>query len=408
MSYSTRRSGGFAGQQQQNVANIGQRRPVVTNNFVPGGQNKPAGQQQQVRAQQPQQQNTSIQFRNQQASQQAQQKQQAAQATQQQAAQATQQQQAQQLQQQTQQLQQQQLKQQQVKMEAPQTPNKPFVPAVPAAPVEENPEVENANGEEMDTTGEVKKKPFWVRGNKGKISKKEKARRRNLTLSKILQPKNAVMILNELVKNTSYTVDELPMKVDGNTFRATVLYEGSEHVGFGRSKIQAKNSAAETALKHFVKTHKLGELNKDEEGNEKMDVSEEDTQNPLPWQHVVSFALFKLFCSWGEDPNLVKSQTQPGVPENHENKPAKKMPPNPETINPLMLVNQMLPQAQFEEIGKSGNPPNVIFSFRCNVNDQSFVGTGPNKKAAKRLAAFGACHKVLGVNYPSDVYVPIF
>lgn len=52
------------------------------------------------------------------------------------------------------------------------------------------------------------------------------------------------------------------------------------------------------------------------------------------------------------------------------------MPDNPETMNPLMLINQMLPHAQYEELGKSGDPPNVVFSFRCTVDGQSFVGTG--------------------------------
>lgn len=52
------------------------------------------------------------------------------------------------------------------------------------------------------------------------------------------------------------------------------------------------------------------------------------------------------------------------------------MPENPETVNPLMLINQMLPHAQYEELGKSGDPPNVVFSFRCTVDGQSFVGTG--------------------------------
>lgn len=59
-----------------------------------------------------------------------------------------------------------------------------------------------------------------------------------------------------------------------------------------------------------------------------------------------------------------------------EIKPAKKMPENPETMNPLMLINQMLPHAQYEELGKSGDSPNIIFSFRCTIDGQSFVGTG--------------------------------
>nr|XP_023018647.1 nuclear transcription factor Y subunit beta-like isoform X1 [Leptinotarsa decemlineata] len=436
MSYSTRRSGGFGGQQQQNVANIGQRRPVVTNNFVPGGQNKPAGQAspQQVRAQQPPQQNTSIQFRNQgpaqqqakqqipqakqpqpqikqqqpQAKVQQQPNQQQQQAQQQQPAQ-VQQQQAQvqqqpaQVQQQptqavqqqvTQQPQQKQVQPQQITMETTPAQNNAFAPSV------ENPEVENANLEAMDTSTEVKKKPFWFH-NKGKIAKKERTRRRNVMLTRTLKPKNAVMILNELVKSTTYAVEELPTKFNGNSFKATVVYEGSEHVGFGRNKMQAKNAAAETALKHFVKSHKLSEVKKDEEGNENMDLSEEDAQNPLPWQHVVSFALFKLFSSWeqGLSEGTVSSKV-------NEPKQAKKMPANPETVNPLMMINQMLPQAHFEEVGKTGVPPNVLFSFKCIVDEDVFLGTGPNKKAAKRMAAYGACHKILGINYPEDVYIP--
>ncbi|KAJ8983938.1 hypothetical protein NQ317_008640 [Molorchus minor] len=242
----------------------------------------------------------------------------------------------------------------------------------------------------------VPKKRFWNRG-ANKITKREKVRRRNIRLSKMLQPKNAVMILNELVKNTLYTVKEVTNKTESNQFVAAVLVEGVEYQGYGRSKIQAKNTAAENALKALIKSNKLSEMKKDEEGNEKMDVSEDGTQPPLPWQHVASFALFKLFTSWGEDPNCVKGISKPVPNQNngtspekpHENKPAKKLPDNPELMNPLMLINQMIPQAQFEEIGRSGNPPNVMYSYRCSVNNQAFIGTGSSKKAAKRQAAFG-------------------
>ncbi|XP_056642588.1 double-stranded RNA-specific editase Adar [Diorhabda sublineata] len=418
MSYSTRRSGAYSQQtSQKNIGNIGQRRPVVTNNFVHGGQLssqvKPTGiPTTPTRTQQNQQAAASTPFRNQPAQQhqttpqqtnvakqQVQQQLQAPQqATQQQPTQ--QQQVQQQLQLKKEQDAEQQLQQEQ-KKEAQENEQKLATGGTNGTPME---------------VGEPKKKPFWLRTG-GKITRRERVRRRNVRLSKILQPKNAVMILNELVKNTSYLIEELPIRSEGNQFKATVVYEGIEHVGYGRNKINAKNAAAEAALKHYVKTNKLTELKKDEEGNEKMDVSEDDTtQSPLPWQHVASFALYKLFCSWGEDPNLVKpdsAQNQsPNVNVNadkpHENKPAKKMPENPETINPLMLINQMLPHAQFEEIGKSGNPPDVVFSFRCNVDGQSFVGMGPNKKSAKRMAAFGACHKILSISYPPEIYVPSY
>lgn len=58
------------------------------------------------------------------------------------------------------------------------------------------------------------------------------------------------------------------------------------------------------------------------------------------------------------------------------NKPAKKMPANPEQMNPLMLLNQMLPNAKFEEMMKQGNAPNCIFTYQCNVDDEIFVGCG--------------------------------
>lgn len=405
MSYNTRRSGNFGPGPQnqpqvQSVGNIGQRRPVVTNNFVAGAplnaQNKPGGPvTAQIRTphQQPpppQNTNTNVNFRNQNQRNNV----------------------VQGYQTQSQQQPQPQPQQQPAPQPQPQQPVKAeSQPAVLPGVNPPNPALENVKGEgmEVDSSDTPKRKPFWAKG--GKVSKKEKMRRRNMRLSKILQPKNAVMILNELVKNTSYAVEEIRVKTDMNQFKASVLVEDIEHVGYGHNKIHAKNSAAEAALKHLIVTNKLSEMKKDDEGNEKMDVSEDGTQPPLPWQHVASFALYKLFMGWGEDPNK-GSKLQPQLNTSsdsqkvHENKPAKKMPNNPETMNPLMLINQMLPHAQFEEIGRSGSPPNLTYSYRCTVDSQSFIGTGPNKKAAKKLAAFGACHKVLNINYPQDVYVP--
>lgn len=81
----------------------------------------------------------------------------------------------------------------------------------------------------------------------------------------------------------------------------------TQHTIFvGVSKIQAKNAAAEAAIRHFIKSKK-SEIKHEEDGNEKMDVTEdESSQTPLPWQHVASFAIYKLFSSWGEDPNIVR------------------------------------------------------------------------------------------------------
>lgn len=68
----------------------------------------------------------------------------------------------------------------------------------------------------------------------GKISKKEKRGRRNQRLRKILQPKNALMVLNEIVGGQKYNVTESPVTGNDNeSFLATVTVEGHEYIGNG-------------------------------------------------------------------------------------------------------------------------------------------------------------------------------
>ncbi|XP_066246274.1 double-stranded RNA-specific editase Adar-like isoform X2 [Euwallacea similis] len=388
MSYNTRRSN-----PQQNVPQgssaVGQRRPAVSNNFVPGGQlNTPQKQplqqqQQQIRSPQQQgQQQSGINFRAQSQPQQQQGfhnqfgiPQQARTPV-------------------------------QVKQETPQ-------PKTTSPPIQKS-VFPGTNPPAPEAEGEQDKKKFWkIKG--GKISKTEKVRRRNVRLSKILQPKNAIMILNELVKGCTYNVDELPVKVDSNQFRGTVLFDDQEFVGTGRTKSGAKNAAAEVALKHLVKNKQF--LKKSENDEDQMEVDNEETEEQvMPWSHIASFAMYKLFCAWGEDPNIVTKI--PGGGEGlgapainnapREPKPARKMPDNPQTMNPMMLMNQMLPGSVWNEVGKHGNPPNVSFTYQVTVGDKHYCGTGSSKKAAKKLAAFAACHDVLKVNYPSDLWSPLY
>ncbi|XP_050311218.1 double-stranded RNA-specific editase Adar isoform X2 [Anthonomus grandis grandis] len=302
-------------------------------------------------------------------------------------------------------------------------------PAAPPAPVVSAPAASAAESapaptEPVDVEMGGERKKFWIKSKAGKISRSEKIRRRNLKLSKILQPKNAVMILNELVKGCVYNVEEVPVKIDGNTFRGTVTFDDQEFVGAGRTKSAAKNAAAETALKHIIKNKQVPSLKKDDpDGDEKMDTGEEDSTQVMPWSHIASFAMYKLFSMWGEDPNLVNRVSPQDVQgqaaaattaalnksaEKAALKPSKKMPENPEKMNPLQLMHQMFPNAVWEEIGKSGNPPNVVFTFGLSVEGKQFQGTGASKKIAKRLAAFAACHDLLGVLYPPDVWAPMY
>lgn len=270
-----------------------------------------------------------------------------------------------------------------------QVEQKPIIPPVeqPVTPVIEN---EAAKTEGSNDT----EKKSWMNR---KIPKKEKVRRRNQRLSKLLQPKNALMILHELVQNPVFDVSE----VEGQ-FKATVTVADIAHNGLGKSKNAAKNAASEAAIRHLIKYKKVETMDAaSDDGSEKMDTydaNESPESAPLPWQQVASFALYKLFDSWGEKPERKEEPKKVNS--------AKKMPENPSTLNPIMVINQMYPQAIFDELETIGNPPNVQFKIQCTIEGKNFIGTGPSKKVAKKLAAYAACHTLLGIAYPPETYQP--
>ncbi|KAL3273752.1 hypothetical protein HHI36_015180 [Cryptolaemus montrouzieri] len=360
MSYNTRR-GTPAQNNYTGPGGIGSRRPVVTTNFVPGGQLTP--QKGGIQQNQQQGYNTQPQANRPQQQQAMQQRSQQQQST---------------PKQQPQQQQQQQPQQQQ--------------------PVQPKQEKKEENGSQMQVDGEKKK---WPRM---KIPKKEKIKRRNIRLCKLLQPKNALMILNELGKNPTFTVSDY-MSTEGTQYKAVVTVEGVDHDGFGKSKINAKNSAAENALKYLIRNKKLTQVSETaEDGSTQMDISEDgnESEAPLPWQQVASFALFKLFCSWGDNPNLLKEDQHIA----RELKPAKKLPENAASMNPLMVIHQMYPNTQFEELPQTGAPPNAVFNMKVTLEGKVFTGSGTSKKLAKKNAAFVACNTVLGIQYPKELYNP--
>lgn len=71
------------------------------------------------------------------------------------------------------------------------------------------------------------------------------------------------------------------------------------------------NGVAEVVLKHYIKSNKMADEKKQEDPVDKMEVNadDENAHVPLPWRHVASFAIYKLFSQWEEDPNLVGVST---------------------------------------------------------------------------------------------------
>ncbi|KAK9737738.1 hypothetical protein QE152_g10475 [Popillia japonica] len=93
-----------------------------------------------------------------------------------------------------------------------------------------------------DSSVQHKPRPFWMKRN-GRINRAERAKRRNVRLRKLLQPKNALMIINELVGHVSFEIAETKTDAFDDMYRASVSVEGKEYAGVGKSKALAKTSA---------------------------------------------------------------------------------------------------------------------------------------------------------------------
>jgi len=139
-----------------------------------------------------------------------------------------------------------------------------------------------------DCATQAEKKRLWERLGQMRAGTKRKpnpAKKNNL-LRKALVPKNSVMCLNELVPGLKYTAERVATV--GN-FSVTVEVNGQSYVGYGSSKDQAKQAAAEAALMSFVKPPPpKGIPNKPED-------------DPTPWKTLGSFAMYKLFTDWRDN-----------------------------------------------------------------------------------------------------------
>merc|ERR1712226_576827 len=108
----------------------------------------------------------------------------------------------------------------------------------------------------MDEDGGEKKKPWLQRTKEGgvqKIPKEVQKRRRNYRLKKMLTPKAPIMVLHELLGQTSvqYEVTEPATKREPNIpalYTAKTVYDDQAFSGMGPSKSIAKNICAEQVL----------------------------------------------------------------------------------------------------------------------------------------------------------------
>ncbi|KYM95888.1 PREDICTED: double-stranded RNA-specific editase 1-like [Cyphomyrmex costatus] len=260
-----------------------------------------------------------------------------------------------------------------------------------------------------------------------KVNKKLKRLRMNQRLRKTLQPKNAIMVLNEIKTGVQFTFPETQGHMPNLLHHVHAELDGETYVGEGVSKPLARQNAAENALKallgkmtvasmkarldaesdgQITKTC-MDEIKEENDDSNTMDTNSEDE---IPWSSLASFALHKLFLEWH---NQSVPVPRPGLPNAKEVKKEnpnvktptqKELPPNPTNMHPVMLLNQMRPGLKYAELSRVGNhPPNTMFTVAVEIAGIEYSGTAKNKKDAKKAAAKAALLALYNLTYPEDV-----
>ncbi|KAG7188214.1 hypothetical protein KM043_016084 [Ampulex compressa] len=299
-------------------------------------------------------------------------------------------------------------------------------------------ESKNDNNTPENTDVEMQEQPRWRRKVPGfKVSKKIKRLRMNQRLRKTLQPKNAIMVLNEMKAGIQFTFPETQGHMPNSLYVVHAELDGKTHVGQGLSKPLARQNAAENALKALllekmaaatmrarIDAETDGQVNqladssmepvRDENSEENSTTMEtnNDENDEIPWSSLASFALYKLFLEW-QNQGISLPVPRSGLPSPvkgikreittpHKTSIQKELPPNATNIHPVMLLNQMRPALTYMELNRVGNPPNTMFTLAVEVDGIEYTGTAKNKKDAKKIAAKGALLALYGLTYPDE------
>lgn len=115
----------------------------------------------------------------------------------------------------------------------------------------------------------------------------------------MLTPRNAIAALNEL--HGQSVTESTVVPTQGNKFEAEITINNVRYIGTGNSKMQAKNSASEKALRDLV-INKFQQIKNQEISHPSVDsddvTMEEDKTEDVPMLQLASFALHKLFAEW--------------------------------------------------------------------------------------------------------------
>ncbi|XP_060803258.1 uncharacterized protein LOC106142326 isoform X2 [Amyelois transitella] len=271
-------------------------------------------------------------------------------------------------------------------------------------------------------------RPAWMKSKipgMKKISKRERRRRQNNQLRRLIAPKNALMVLNEWMLSeqiaNNFKVEPAPTtgyykNSNKNSFCADLTLDGQTYKGYGENKLAARNAAAEQAIRDLI-IKRLARASSD--GNSD-GVEGTDSEESLPMIQIASFALHKLFSEWEYEGHKVPqirplsisqssdaeteapapSSAAPRPPPAKKPKEPKELPLNAPAMHPAMLLGYMRPNVEYRELQVEGDrPQNMVFTVGVEVEGSTFVGKASNKKEARKAAARAACSALFGVAF---------
>jgi len=223
-------------------------------------------------------------------------------------------------------------------------------------------------------------------------------------LRRLIAPKPPVTVLMELtggkstvtwkfIDNPEDVEVDYDMEDAGQLFTAQVSVDDAEYSGTASSKTDAKNVAAENAVKALI-TKKC---------NEGMVSSNED---PTPWGALASLALHKLYADWQSQGYVLPTDLVgiPGVPSNQAGRVPKcqgGVGLEDTDKHPVQLLNEKNGRpVEYEMKAKVGEGPTAVFVMAATIDDVVYTGEARNKKDAKKQCALKILKEKHDITYP--------
>jgi len=256
-------------------------------------------------------------------------------------------------------------------------------------------ETVDLSAEVVDGEGDVDmergtKRPF------GDADDKKKKRRKKVSGPPL--PKNALMQLNEIKPGLVYNLMSQSGPVHSPIFIMRVEVNGVVYEGNGNTKKKAKLECAEKALESFVQFPNAPQAHQAiGKPMQNTDFTADDGGNGF------DFDQSAMAAAQGGPPQANGNAGAPGAPRPMVTQPAGK--------NPVMILNEIRPGTKYEFVSETGESHAKNFVMSVTVDNETFQGTGRNKRLAKTRAAQAALQKIFNLEFsasPDDADVVIF